>query len=170
VAQDAAWRGRYAPPRRGSQKPMSVTGALSTVDDSTGSEIHPTLEQPAVSRTARRALHLFQADDHQLLQTVNRGEFLTGIQKPDLQLILYGPVHPNSPLSLKEKRRVHGDQPQAENPPSARTDPEGPQNLSLPVTSHGRLAITAVLTMDRTSIACHRGCLENRRGARRIDG
>jgi len=52
--------------------------ALSTVDDSTRfREFTRTLEQPCQYQGRRvRALHLFQADDHQLLQTVNRGEFL----------------------------------------------------------------------------------------------
>ena len=131
--------------------------ALSTVDDSTRfREFTRTLEQPCQYQGRRvRALHLFQADDHQLLQTVNRGEFLIrGFRNRDLQFILYGPVHPNSPLSLKEKRRrsaaisrklrilrAHG------------LIQKVPKTYRYQVTSHGRLAITAVLTMDRTSIA-----------------
>src|SRR5450759_2702383 len=86
---------------------------------------------------------------------VNRGEFLIrGFRNRDLQPLLYGPVHPNSPLSLKEKRRrsaaisrklrilrAHG------------LIQKVPKTYRYQVTSHGRLAITAVLTMDRTSIA-----------------
>jgi len=131
--------------------------ALSTVDDSTRfSELTRDLEQPCQYQGRRvRALHPFQADDHQLLQAVNRGEFtINGLRNRDLQLLLYGPVDPNSPLSPKEKRRrsaavsrklrllrAHG------------LIQKVPKTHRYQVTSHGRLAITAILTMDRTSIA-----------------
>ena len=136
--------------------------ALSSVDDSTRfSEFTRTLEQPcqvqAKSGAVRRvrALHLFRADDHQLLQAVNHGEFcIRGCRNRDLQLLLYGPVSPHSPLSLKEKRRrsaaisrklrilcTHGLIQKVQ------------QTHRYQITSAGRLAITAVLTMDRTSIA-----------------
>jgi hypothetical protein len=131
--------------------------ALSAVDDGTRfSEFTRTLEQPCPYQGRRvRALYLFQAGDHQLLQAVNRGEFLIrGFRNRDLQPLLYGPVHPNSPLSLKVKRqhsaaisrklrilRAHG------------LIQKIPKTYRYQVTSHGRLAITAVLTMDRTSIA-----------------
>jgi len=131
--------------------------ALSTVDDSTRfSELTRDLEQPCRYQGRRvRALHPFQADDHQLLQAVNRGEFtINGLRNRDLQPLLYGPVDPNSPLSPKEKRRrsaavsrklrllrAHG------------LIQKVPKTHRYQVTSHGRLAITAILTMDRTSIA-----------------
>jgi hypothetical protein len=131
--------------------------ALSTVDDSTRfSELTRNLEQPCQYQGRRvRALHLFQADDHQLLLAVNRGEFtIHGLRNRDLQPLLYGPVDPNTPLSLKEKRRrsaavsrklrllrAHG------------LIQKVPKTHRYQVTSHGRLAITAILTMDRTSIA-----------------
>jgi len=131
--------------------------ALSTVDDSTRfSEFTHTLEKPCQFQGRRvRALHLFQADDHQLLQAVNRGDFLIrGLRNRDLQLLLYGPVPSDSPLSLKEKRRrsaaisrklrilrAHG------------LIRKVPKTHRYQVTSHGRLVFTAVLTMDRTSIA-----------------
>jgi hypothetical protein len=131
--------------------------ALSTVDDSTRcSEFTRTPEQPCQHQGRRvRALHLFQADDHQLLQAVNRGEFtINGLRNRDLQLLLYGPVDPNSPLSPQEKRRrsaavsrklrilrAHG------------LIQKVPKTHRYQVTSNGRLAITAILTMDRTSIA-----------------
>jgi len=131
--------------------------ALSTVDDSTRfREFTRALEQPCQDRGRRvRALHLFQADDHQLLQAVNRGEFvLNGFRNRDLQLLLYGSVDPNAPLALKEKRRrsaagsrklrilrAHG------------LIQKVPKTHRYHVTSQGRLAITAILTMDRTSIA-----------------
>ena len=52
--------------------------ALAAVDDSTRfSEFIRALEQPCVYRGRRvRALHLFRADDHELLRAVNRGEFM----------------------------------------------------------------------------------------------
>jgi hypothetical protein len=131
--------------------------ALSTVDDGTRfSEFTRTLEQPCQYQGRRvRALHPFPADDHQLLQAVNRGEFvLNGFRNRDLQLLLYGPVPPRSPLSPQEKRRrsaavsrklrilrAHG------------LIQKVPKTHRYQVTSHGRLAITAILTMDRTSIA-----------------
>jgi hypothetical protein len=61
------------------------------VDDSTRfSEFTRTLEQPCQYQGRRvRALHLFQAGDHQLLQAVNRGEFLVrGFRNRELQLLL----------------------------------------------------------------------------------
>jgi hypothetical protein len=131
--------------------------ALSTVDDSTRfSEFTRALEKPCQYQGRRvRALHPFQAEDHQLLQAVNRGEFaINGLRNRDLQLHLYGPVSPHSPLSPKEKRRrsaavsrklrilrAHG------------LIQKVPKTHRYQVTSQGRLAITAVLTMDRTSIA-----------------
>ncbi len=131
--------------------------ALSTVDDSTRfSELTRDLEQPCQYQGRRvRALHPFQADDHRLLQAVNRGEFtIHGLRNRDLQPLLYGPVDPNSPLSPKEKRRrsaavsrklrllrAHG------------LIQKVPKTHRYQVTSHGRLAITAILTMDRTNIA-----------------
>jgi hypothetical protein len=131
--------------------------ALSTVDDSTRfSEFTRALEQPCQYQQRRvRALHPFQADDHQLLQAVNRGEFaLNGLRNRDLQLWLYGVVDPLRPLPLKEKRRrsaavsrklrilrAHG------------LIQKVPKTHRYQVTPHGRLAITAILTMDRASIA-----------------
>ena len=131
--------------------------ALSTVDDSTRfREFTRDLEQPCQYQQRRvRALHLFQADDHQLLQTVNRGEFaLNGLRNRDIQRWLYGAADPLSPLPLKERRRrsaavsrklrmlrAHG------------LIQKVPKTHRYQVTPHGRLAITAILTMDRTSIA-----------------
>ena len=131
--------------------------ALSTVDDSTRfSEFTRALEQPCQYQGRRvRALRLFQADDHQLLQAINHGEFtINGLRNRDLQLLLYGPVDPNLPLAPKQKHRraaavsrklrilrAHG------------LIQKVPKTHRYQVTSHGRLAITAILTMDRTSIA-----------------
>jgi len=90
-----------------------------------------------------------------LLKAVNRGEFtINGFRNRDLQLLLYGPVNPNAPLSPNQKRRrsaavsrklrilrAHG------------LIQKVPKTHRYQVTSLGRLAITAILTMDRTSIA-----------------
>jgi hypothetical protein len=131
--------------------------ALSTVDDSTRfSEFTRTLEQPCPYRGRRaRALHPFRDDDHQLLETVNRGEFaLNGLRNRDLQRWLYGAGDPLRPLPLKERRRrsaavsrklrilrAHG------------LIQKVSKTHRYQVTPEGRLAITAILTMDRTSIA-----------------
>jgi hypothetical protein len=131
--------------------------ALAAVDDSTRfSEFTRALEQPCAYRGRRvRALHLFRADDHQLLQAVNRGEFmLRGLRNRDLQALICPPAPADPPLSLQERRRrsaavsrklrllrAHG------------LIQKVPKTHRYQLTSHGRLAITAILTMDRTSIA-----------------
>jgi hypothetical protein len=127
------------------------------VDDSTRfSEFTRDLEQPCQYRGRRvRGLHPFQADDHHLLEAVNRGEFaINGFRNRDLRLLLYGAVPPQSPLSLKEKRRrsaavsrklrilcAHG------------LIHKVSKTHRYLVTTSERQAITAILTMDRTSIA-----------------
>ena len=131
--------------------------ALSTVDDSTRfSEFTRALEQPCQYQGRRvRALHLFREEDHRLLEAVNRGEFMIrGLRNRDLQKLLYPSVPPDSPLSLKERRRrsasvsrklrilrAHG------------LIQKVPKTHRYQVTSQGRLAITAILTIDRASIA-----------------
>lgn len=131
--------------------------ALSSVDDSTRfSEFTRTLEQPCQAKGRRvRALHLFREDDHRLLEVVNHGEFLLrGLRNRDLQALLYPPVPADSPLPPNEQRRrsaavsrklrilrAHG------------LIQKLPKTHRYQVTPHGRLAITAILTMDRTSIA-----------------
>jgi hypothetical protein len=132
--------------------------ALSTVDDSTRfREFTRALEQPCQDQRGRRvrALHLFQADDHQLLQAVNRGEFfINGFRNRDLQLLLYGPVHPKSPLSLQEKRRRSAAVSRKLRILRAHGLIQKVQKAHrYHLTSPGRLAVTAILTMDRTSIA-----------------
>jgi len=131
--------------------------ALSTVDDSTRfRELTRDLEQPCRDKGRPvRALHPFQTDDHRLLEAVNHGEFtINGLRNRDLQLLLYGPPNPQTPLTTAEKRRrsaavsrklrilhIHG------------LIKKVPKTHRYQVTQHGRLAITAILTMDRTSIA-----------------
>lgn len=131
--------------------------ALSTVDDSTRfCEFTRDLEQPCQYQGRRvRALHPFQADDHRLLKAVNHGEFaINGLRNRDLQALLYEPPKPNHPLTVQEKRRrsaavsrklrilrAHG------------LIQKVPKTHRYQVTEHGRLAITALLTIDRTSIA-----------------
>ncbi len=131
--------------------------ALSTVDDSTRfGELTLPLEKPCQFQGRRvRALHPFQTDDHRLLQAVNHGEFtVNGFRNRDLQLLLYGPVDPHASLLLEDKRRrssavsrrlrilrAHG------------LIQEVPKTHRYHVTPRGRLAITVILTMGRTSIA-----------------
>jgi len=131
--------------------------ALAAVDDSTRfNEFTRALECPSQYQGRRvRGLHLFREDDHQLLQAVNRGEFmLRGLRNRDLQALLYPPVPADAPLSLQQRRcrsaavsrklrllRAHG------------LIQKVPKTHRYQVTPHGRLAITAILTMDRASIA-----------------
>jgi hypothetical protein len=151
-----AWPICTGAPRSLKKLMSAIWDALSTVDDSTRSEFTRALEQPCQYQGRRvRALHPFQAEDHQLLQAVNRSEFaINGLRNRDRQLLLYGPVPPHSPLSPKEKRRrsaavsrklrilrAHG------------LIQKVPKTHRYQVTSQGRLAITAILTMDCTSIA-----------------
>jgi hypothetical protein len=131
--------------------------ALSTVDDSTRfCELTRDLEKRCrYKERSVRALHPFQSDDHGLLQAVNHGEFtINGFRNRDLQLLLYGPVNPQAPLTKAEQRRraaavsrklrilhVHGLVHRVQ------------KTHRYQVTQRGRLVITAVITMDRTSIA-----------------
>jgi len=126
--------------------------ALSVVDDSSRiSELVRQLERPCGTGKQRvRALHPFSADDHALLEAINRGEFvLNGLRNRDLQALLYPP----GPLTLVEKRRrsaavgrklrllrTHG------------LIQKVPHTHRYQVTNHGRVAITAVLVVDRTSL------------------
>jgi hypothetical protein len=131
--------------------------ALATVDDSTRfSEFTRTLEQPCQFKGRRvRALHLFREDDHRLLEAVNHGEFMMrGLRNRDLQALIYPPAPADAPLSLPDRRRrsaaisrklrllrAHG------------LIQKIPKTHRYQLTPPGRLAITAILTMDRTSIA-----------------
>ncbi len=127
--------------------------ALSVIDDSTRlSELIRTLEKPRGAGKQRvRALHPFSTDDHALLEAVNHGEFvLNGLRNRDLQNLLYKP----GSLSPKEKRRrsaavgrklrllrTHGILQKV------------PHTHRYQVTAAGRLALSAILTVDRTSLA-----------------
>ncbi len=126
--------------------------ALSVIDDSTQlSELIRILEKPRGTGKQRvRALHPFSADDHALLKAVNRGEFaLNGLRNRDLQPLLYNP----GPLSPVEKRRrsaaigrklrllrMHGILQKV------------PHTHRYQVTAAGRLALSAILTVDRASL------------------
>jgi len=121
VAQDAAvaWPICTAAPRF-RKKPMSVTGTPSVRwTTAPGSENSRELwSNPARSRTARPRASPLPGDDHQLLQTVNRGEFLIrGFRNRTSQLILYR-ASPSQFPSLAEGKApaFSGDQPQVENP------------------------------------------------------
>jgi hypothetical protein len=127
--------------------------ALSTVDDSTQlSELVRKLEQPCRFGQIRvRALHPFSAEDHSLLQAVNRGEFaLNGLRNRDLQALLFKPGA--VPPAEKRRRcarvsrqlrllRAHG------------LIQKVPRTHRYQVTAPGRLIITAILTADRTSLS-----------------
>jgi hypothetical protein len=131
--------------------------ALSHVDDSTRfHELVRDLEQPCQYGGRRvRALHPFQADDHRLLKAVIDGRFMVnGLRNRDLQTLLYDLPQPGTQLNLQEKRRrssaisrklrmlrAHG------------LIQKVPKTHRYQVTEHGRLAITAILKMDRTSLA-----------------
>ena len=127
--------------------------ALSTIDDSTRLfELVRILEQPRGTGKQRvRALHPFSAEDHALLEAVNNGAFiLNGLRNRDLQLLLYKP----GPVTLTEKRRrsaaisrklrllrTHG----------IIRKVQGTHRYN--VTPTGRLALTAILTADRSSLS-----------------
>lgn len=127
--------------------------ALSQVDDSTCLEelIRP-LEQPRPWHGRRvRALHPFQTDDNQLLQSVNRGEFtVNGFRNRDLQKLLYeAPARSKSEQRRRSAAvsrklrllRAHG------------LIQKIPRTHRYHVTQLGRLAITAVLATQRASLA-----------------
>jgi hypothetical protein len=85
--------------------------ALSTVDDSTRiSEFARNLEEPCPYRGRRvRALRLFQPDDRQLLQAVNRGEFaINGLRNETSSYTCTGqPI----PITLSRRKRSAADAP-----------------------------------------------------------
>ena len=131
--------------------------AFATLDDTTRmAELIRPLQQPCEYRTRRvRALRPF-ADDYTLLEAVNRGEFmLHGLRNRDLQRLLYpGLTAAAAPLEAKEKRRrsaaisrklrllvAHGLLQKVQ------------KTHRYQVTTAGRLAISAVLTIQQTSMA-----------------
>ena len=127
--------------------------ALSNIDDSTRiSELVRILEKPrGTGRQRVRALHPFAAEDHALLEAVGHGEFmLNGLRNRDLQTLLYKP----GPVTVAEKKRrsaavgrklrllrAHG------------IIQKVPKTHRYQVTPAGRIALTAILTVDRASIA-----------------
>jgi len=131
--------------------------AFATLDDTTRmAELIRPLRQPCEYRTRRvRALRPF-ADDYTLLEAVNRGEFmLHGLRNRDLQRLLYpGLTAAAAPSEAKEKRRgsaaisrklrllvAHGLLQKVQ------------KTHRYQVTTAGRLAISAVLTIQQTSMA-----------------
>jgi len=126
--------------------------AFASVDDSTRmAELIRPLQQPCQYRNRRvRALRPF-ADDYLLLEAVNRGEFMiNGVRNRDLQRLLW----PTQTTDPKEKRRrsaavsrklrmlvAHGliDKLQ--------------KTHRYQVSTSGRLAIQAILTIQQTSMA-----------------
>jgi len=131
--------------------------SISTVDDSSRfHELTRTLEQACQYHGRRvRALRLFDPEDHKLLEAVNHGEFwLNGFRNRDIQRLLFGEGVEPASLSIQEKRRrsaaisrklrilrAHGLIQKVQ------------QTHRYQLTPYGRVAITAVLTIDRTSIA-----------------
>jgi hypothetical protein len=128
--------------------------ALSAVDDSTRlSELIRKLEEPCHFGNQRvRALHPFSAEDHALLEAVNRGEFaLNGLRNRDLQALLFKPDASRSPAEKRRRSarvsrqlrmlRAHG------------LIQKVPRTHRYQVTTNGRLIITALLTADRTSLS-----------------
>jgi hypothetical protein len=99
-----------------------------------------------------RALRPFQADDHALLTAVHRGEFaLNGFRNRDLQRLLYAesqtlPECERRRRSAAVRRKIrmlraHG------------LIQKVPKTHRYQVTTTGRLAIGAVLTMSQTSMS-----------------
>ena len=131
--------------------------AFSTLDDTTRmAELIRPLQQPREYRNRRvRALRPF-ADDYTLLEAVNHGEFmLYGLRNRDLQRLLYTGLAAGAvALEAKEKRRrsaavsrklrllvAHGLLQKVQ------------KTHRYQVTAAGRLAISAVLTIQQTSMA-----------------
>jgi hypothetical protein len=129
--------------------------AFATVDDTTRfAELIRPLEQPCLYGNRRvRALRPFQADDYRLLEAVNRGEFaLNGLRNRDLQRLLYKDQPSESDLQEKRRRsaavsrklrmlRAHG------------LIQKVPKTHRYQITAAGRLAISAILTVQQTSMA-----------------
>ena len=132
--------------------------AFATVDDTTRfRELIQPLEQPCQYNGRRvRALRPFQPDDHSLLATINRGEFaLNGFRNRDLQPLLHAGGQTDSlSLSPLERRRrsaaisrklrvlrAHG------------LIQKVPKTHPYQLTTTGRLAINAILTMHETSLS-----------------
>lgn len=128
--------------------------ALSTVDDTTSlSELVRRLEQPCQEGSRRvRALHPFSAEDHALLEAVNRGEFaLNGLRNRDLQGLLFASDVAPSPTEKRRRSawvsrklrllRAHG------------LIQKVPHTHRYQITPAGRLTITAVLAADRSTLA-----------------
>jgi hypothetical protein len=132
--------------------------AFATLDDTTRmAELIQPLQQPCQFGNRRvRGLQPFRSDDYLLLQTIQRGEFnLNGFRNRDLQRFLYdGGAPPPPHLDLKEKRRrsaavgrkirllrAHG------------LIEKAPHSNLYHLTQTGRRAITAVLTIQQSSLS-----------------
>jgi hypothetical protein len=127
--------------------------AFAPLDDTTRfAELIAPLQQPCGKGKQRvRPLHPFRADDHQLLEAINHGEFaINGLRNRDLQRLLYT----DATIDPKEKRRrsaavsrklrllrAHG------------VIRKIPKTHRYQVTEAGRLAIAAVLTIEEISMA-----------------
>ena len=132
--------------------------AFANLDDTTRfSELIRPLEQPCHYHGRRvRALRPFQPDDFALLVAVQRGEFaINGVRNRDLQRLVYaGNQTDSQPLSAVERRRrsaavsrklrmlrAHG------------LIQKVPKTHRYQVSSQGRLAISAIITMHEASLS-----------------
>ncbi len=128
--------------------------AFAAVDDTTRfRELIQPLEQPCQYGGRRvRALRPFQPDDHALLATVHRGEFaINGFRNRDLQRLLYPAAQTLSPFERRKRSaavsrklrmlRAHG------------LIQKVPKTHRYQLTPTGRFAISAILTMQETSMS-----------------
>jgi hypothetical protein len=80
---------------------------FATVDDATWfAELLQPLEQPQMYRRRRvRGLQPFAAEDHRLLEAIQRGEFaMNGLRNRDLQRLLYNPMGKATPEEKSDER------------------------------------------------------------------
>ena len=83
--------------------------ALAAVDDSTTiNELTAQIEHRVRWRgSSVRALHPFEAEDHALLQAINRGEFtIHGLRNRDLQTLLYSTIAKSKPEQRRRSAAV----------------------------------------------------------------
>lgn len=130
--------------------------AFAAVDDTTRfSELLQPLEQPCHYGGRRvRALRPFEPDDHALLVTVNRGEFaLNGFRNRDLQRLLYAGSHPDSLSPLQRRRRAAAVSRKLRMLRAHGLIHKLPKTHRYQLTTTGRLAISAILTVNQTSMS-----------------
>jgi hypothetical protein len=132
--------------------------AFATLDDTTRfAELIRPLEQPCRYGSRRvRGLRPFQADDYRLLEAVNRGEFaINGLRNRDLQRLLYdsGPAEGPALDDRQKRRRSAAVSRKLRMLRAHGLIQKVPKTHRYQVTAAGRLAITAILTIQQTSMA-----------------